>query len=308
MAYHAVFKQLQDLRTVQTSTKTTVLADGHSVEVYKRQIENLNQEIEYLKKSATATSNNSSQISQLTLDYENKLRTANNRIQEVELQLKTANSRIADLEAQLRTAKVQLVELESQLKQAKSVRSSAVTEGQQLVDSKYSSSSSSNMQVTSSNVQAARSTYEPSYQSSSQVSGLSGSGIKQATSYIQSSGTTGNTYTTGGTAAYQSSSGTRQLTSSGLQGTTENTYGTGALMTGGAPLASGSGSGAYRSITGSSATQSYTSSTTGPTYGTTVTNTTSGQGSTTYSATMSGSGMRSSGTNLSGYTFQTKKL
>jgi len=117
----------------------------------------------------------------------------------------------------LRSSTTRVQTLESELKEAKDVKSSAASEANQLGNSSYSSSSS--------NVNLARTTYEvPSYASSSvysaepsslsELAGLTSSGVRQA-SNINYAQTSGNTYGTAGTSAYQAAS---KLSNSGFQG------------------------------------------------------------------------------------------
>jgi chromosome segregation ATPase len=149
--------------SVDTTTQFTIAA-------LRSENERLVSQIDNLKKTASVSSNNS----QLQRDLEQsqaKVRSLSSRIQELELQLKTANSRNSDLDSQIRSLNLRIQELDTQLRTTKDIKSSAASENSQLVDSKYSSSSSSNINVTKTAFEV------PSYASSSvysvESSGLS---------------------------------------------------------------------------------------------------------------------------------------
>lgn len=261
-------KKLLGSSSVDTNAQYTLNA-------LKSENARLVKEIDTLKRTNSTLNISGGQgFSQSNEANEARLRQSNARIQELELQLKTANSRIADLESQLRSASLRVQEVESQLKastlrvqevesqlkSAKEIRSSAASDTNQLVDSKYSSSSS--------NVNVTKSAYEaPNYASSSQYSvdssssGLTSSGVRQSANvnYIQPSGST---YATGGTSAYQSSTKlttTTQNTPSSTYATTTNTTGNTTTTT----TTYGSSSGARTSSYGLTGTTGLTTGTTG---------------------------------------------
>ena len=333
LGYAAIAMQME---TGATSSSAPIDTTSQATINHMRaENDRLARELDNLKKNSSIANSSSQQA----VEFENKVRISTAKIQELELQLKTANSRVADFESQIRTAHLRIQELEQQVKAGKEVRSSAATETNQLIDSKYSSSSTVNPLTSG----IAKSSYEPSYQTNTQETrGLTGSEIQS-----------GSTYTTGGTAAYQSSaassstfkqyaglnnsgqavdrpsaaygsgisSTSSNVTPYGATGSSTAAYGasgssTSGLLAGyGATTASISGLGASTTSTtgpsyaaSSSTTKDYRTTTNVTTTGVTGTTTSGITGATSFGANLAGSGARSSGSNLSGYTFQTKKI
>jgi len=252
--------------SVDTTTQFTIAA-------LKSENERLVSQIDNLKRSASTVSNNT----QLQRDFEesqSKIRTLTSRVQELELQLKTANSRNSDLDSQIRTLNLRIQELDTQLRTAKDVKSSAASDNSQLVDSKYSSSSSSNVNVTKTAYEvpsyASSSVYSVESSGASELAGLSSSGVR-GTSTITNYQTT-STYGTSGTGAFQSGS---KLSNSGFQITTagepsnfsfsNNVTKTTTNVTSGGYSSNYSTSGLNNDY---SATRLNTTTTTGPSYGT----------------------------------------
>lgn len=285
-------KKLLGSSSVDTNSQYTLNALKAENERLVKEIDNLKRNNSTLNLSQGQGSSQSHEAS------EARLRQANARIQELELQLKTSNSRIADFESQLRSANLRVQEVESQLKastlrvqevesqlkSAKEVRSSAASDTNQLVDSKYSSTSS-NVNVTKSAFDAPNYASSSVYSVDSSSSGLTSSGVRQSSTinYIQPSGST---YATGGTSAYQSSS--KNIPAAGT--TSASTYGTTSpASTYGATTTNTTGNTTtttttYGSTTGARTSTYGTSGTTG-TYGTSgTTGATTGLTSSTYGA------------------------
>lgn len=195
-----------------------------------------------------------------------------------DIKLKTANAKIQELESQLRTS-------ELQLRQGKDTTSSAATSRinpqSNMVDSQYSSSSSSRLGESATGstsygnqVGVTNSTYGTAGTTGYGATGTTstyGQGNTSASTYGQGN-TSGSTYGQSGTTGTTPSSA---YGTSGARGTTTSTYGNATGTTSGAGLttsgtASGTGlsaSGAYRgSAAGSSTSGTYgTSGTTGVT-------------------------------------------
>jgi DNA repair exonuclease SbcCD ATPase subunit len=265
--HERLIQQVNTFKSSSSSGSGSSSGQEHTIAFLKQENERLNSEISRLRQELSSAPSSS-------------------QLKELEIKLKTAQSRIEELESQVRNYELQL----RSFKDSKSSAASSVADGNssriQMSESQYSSSSTSSNNYVSG---GSGSTYQtPSYGQSGYNYGttaLSGSSIKEGTTY----GTTGVT----GTSSY---------------GTSGTTYGTSGLTGASSVTSSAYGT---SGLTGTTGTTGTTYGTTGTTYGATgITGTTSGSrvtGQTTTSTYERKSNLGGSGVSGSGYNYQTKK-
>lgn len=321
-------KEMDSLKRTTSMSSSSSTQRNSEYEAQIRQLTSKNQDLEAELRQAR------SRIQELEL----QLKTSNSRNEDISAQLRTAQLRVQELEAEIKLTKeikssaateTKLVDSKyssssSNYNVAKSTYETPVYQTSSVYSSEgVTGLGGSGVKHSSSYLQPSGSTYTTggtaAYQgSASGYKQLSSSGLHGQGS-SQNLGTTGTTVTTtsnrtttGVTEAtsysYGSSRASKASEYSGAITGGENTYGTSAgsyRATG----TSGYGSTSYGATGATGA--SYGASGLSGQYGASVTNTTTGATGTTgftasfSSDSVSGSGMRSSGTN---YTFQTKKL
>lgn len=121
-AYALMSTKLIDAEKGAASRAPIDTASQATIQMLRTENDRLAKEMDSLKRNASMSSSSTTQI---TSDYESKLRTssskiqelenelrsAKSKIQELELQLKTSNSRVSDHESQIRTLKLRIQEL-----------------------------------------------------------------------------------------------------------------------------------------------------------------------------------------------------
>lgn len=112
-AYSALSIKLLEAEKGSTSRAPIDTASQATINMLRTENDRLAKEMDTLKRNASMTSSSTTQI---TSDYETKLRTSASKIQDLENELRTARLRIQELELQLKTSNSRVSDLESQIR------------------------------------------------------------------------------------------------------------------------------------------------------------------------------------------------